>query len=63
MKAVWSQDTWIQEHQKEEVPKEAEEEVVDSNKTESANANKSKPQVYCVFHKRDLIKTLNNSHR
>eukprot|EP00116_Pleurobrachia_bachei_P006430 sb/3466692/ len=49
MKAVWSQDTWIQEHQKEEVPKEAEEEVVDSNKTESANANKSRPQVYLTI--------------
>ena len=54
MKAVWSEDTWIQEHQTKPEQTDEPVEVADSNVVETV-AKKSKPQVrkiiYNVFPK------------
>ena len=44
MKAVWSEDQWIQEHQSKPEGDNIPVEIVDSNKQETV-ARKSKPQV------------------
>ena len=51
MKAVWSEDQWIQEHQTKPETDDQPVEIVDSNKQETVT-KKSKPQV------RDTICTL-----
>ena len=44
MKAVWSEDQWIQDHQSKPETTDQPVEIVDSNKVETV-AKKSKPQV------------------
>lgn len=48
MKAVWSEDQWIQEHQSKPESDNIPVEIVDSNKQETV-ARKSKPQVYLTI--------------
>ena len=50
MKAVWSEDTWIQEHQTKPEQTDEPVEVADSNVVETV-AKKSKPQVRKIIYK------------